>query len=284
MKLMNAAFLLLAAWLYFQTGAEAQSTNIIQTALQDRLHEIVAQVQAKAEAGKQDEADFTDELKSFDALIADEKGVKTDEAALISMLKAKLYLDVFRDYVKTAEILEQVSTNYPETENGKRALADLPGIQKMAAAQKIQDSLVVGSEFPDFAATDLHGHPLSVHALTGKVVLVDFWATWCPVCVTELPNLAAAYQKYHKDGFEVIGIDLDHDRDTLDTFLKKQAAMSWPQYFDGRGWTNTIATQYGVEALPFSVLIGPNGKIIARNLRGPEFEMAVAEALALQSK
>ena len=111
-------------------------------------------------------------------------------------------------------------------------------------------------------------------------VLVDFWATWCGPCRGELPNVIATYQKHHADGFEIIGVSLDSDRNTLDTFLKQTDGMTWQQYFDGQGWHNKLAVKYGVESIPFAVLVGPDGRIIGKSLRGEELEDAVAHALA----
>ncbi len=86
-------------------------------------------------------------------------------------------------------------------------------------------------------------------------------------------------KKHHNQGFEIIGVSLDSDRDTLDSFLKKQDGMTWPQYFDGQGWTNNLAVKYGVESIPFTVLVGADGKIIDKDLRGDDLENAVAKAL-----
>ena len=143
-----------------------------------------------------------------------------------------------------------------------------------------QSTLVVGTTFPDFIETDLNGNPLSASALKGKVVLVDFWATWCGLCVHELPNVIATYKKFHAQGFEVIGVSLDSDRAKLDDFLKEQNGMTWAQYFDGQGWQNKLARKYGVEAIPFTVLIGRDGKIIGTSLRAESLDAAVAAAIA----
>jgi thiol-disulfide isomerase/thioredoxin/uncharacterized protein YxeA len=252
----------------------AQSTNAI-----DQLNTLVQSVNAKIQAGKTSAADFTDELKGFDRLIARENGAKTDEAARIVFMKAMLYIQVLDETDQGETLIKQIKTDYPNTETGKKAAAILVFLDQQAAAKKIQDSLVAGSTFSDFAEKDLNGQPISVAGFKGKVVLVDFWATWCGPCREELPDLITVYKKYHAAGFEIIGISLDSDRDKLDAFLKQTDGMVWPEYFDGQGWTSKLAMKYGVEAIPFSVLIGPDGKIIGKSLFGDELEEAVAHAL-----
>jgi hypothetical protein len=95
-----------------------------------------------------------------------------------------------------------------------------------------------------------------------------------------LPNVIATYQKHHAEGFEVIGISLDRSRNALEAFLGQHDGMTYPQYFDGKGWSNKLAVKYGVRSIPFAVLIGPDGRIIARELRGEALETAVVNALA----
>jgi len=136
-----------------------------------------------------------------------------------------------------------------------------------------------GAAFPDFDEKDLAGNPLSIANFKGKVVLVDFWATWCPPCVAELPNVLKAYEEYHPKGFEIIGISLDKDRQKLDSFIK-QKQMTWPQYFDGQGWENKLSQKYGVNSIPATYLLDKEGKIIGSNLRGEALDAAVAKALA----
>jgi thiol-disulfide isomerase/thioredoxin len=281
MKLRNIACLLTAAWLASQTSVEAQPTNA-PTPTVAQFQQVMQQVQAKLSAGSTSEADLADELKGIDALVAGENGAKTDEAASMVFMKARIYLEVFKDYTKAVETMGILATNYPNTPFGQKAQEVLPEIIHAAKAQQIQDNLVAGTVFPDFTTTNLDGGPLSVGALKGKLVLVDFWATWCPPCVGEIPNLIATYQKHHHEGFEIIGVSLDENRSALDSFMKTHDGMTWQEYFDGQHWTNNLAVKYGVTKVPFNLLIGPNGRIIARDLRGPDLEMAVAEALALR--
>ena len=109
-------------------------------------------------------------------------------------------------------------------------------------------------------------------------MLVDFWATWCGPCVTEMPNVIKVYEKYHARGFEIIGISLDQDREALDGFTRENK-MTWRQYFDGQGWSNKVAKAWGVRSIPATYLIGPNGKIRAINLRGDDLDKKVGKLL-----
>jgi thiol-disulfide isomerase/thioredoxin len=130
----------------------------------------------------------------------------------------------------------------------------------------------------EIAFTDTQGNEFDLAKLKGKVVLVDFWATWCGPCVAEMPNVIAAYEKFHDKGFEIVGISLDQDKDSLLKFIEEQK-MPWPQYFDGKGWENEIAGRYGIRGIPATFLVGKDGKIAASNLRGGALEAKLAELL-----
>ncbi len=242
------------------------------------LKALVTQIQTKIRAGKTDEKDFAGELKNFDTLLAKHKNEKTDAVANILLLKATLYLEVFSDADNAKAAVIQLKKDFPQTKAAQGADQMLAMIDKQAAAMKIQRSLAVGSKFPDFSEKDIKGKPLSIANYKGKVVMLDFWATWCGPCVAELPNVIKTYQKHHGQGFEIIGISLDSDQQKLETFTK-QKQMTWQQYFDGKGWENKLAKKYGVEAIPATFLLDGQGKIIGKDLRGEALEAAVAKAL-----
>jgi peroxiredoxin len=243
------------------------------------LTNLIAKVNAKLEAGKRTETDLAPELKEFDAVVLKHKGEKTEEAAQILFMEAMLYLQVLENTDKGAELIKQIQRDYPDTKPGQNADKILASIQKQAEAKKVQDSLSKGNPFPDFEVTDTAGKPLSIAKHKGKVVLLDFWATWCGPCVHELPNVIKTYDTYHAKGFDVIGISLDKDREKLATFTKEKK-MPWPQYFDGLVWENKLAVKYGVNSIPATYLLDGKGVIIAKDLRGAALEQAVAKALA----
>jgi thiol-disulfide isomerase/thioredoxin len=116
----------------------------------------------------------------------------------------------------------------------------------------------------------LDGAEVDFTKLRGKVVLVDFWATWCGPSMAELPKLTAAYAKFHARGFEIVGISLDEDEDVLKRVLKSKK-IAWPQFFDGRGWESEIAHRFGVTALPTLWLVNKEGMLVEVN---PEADLA----------
>ena len=126
----------------------------------------------------------------------------------------------------------------------------------------------LGETAPDFTATDLDGKPVKLSDLHGKVVLLDFWATWCGPCVMEMPQIRRAYEKLGKRGnFVVVGISLDDNPDKVRGFLK-QRSFRWLQIVGGPAKENPIARSYHVEGIPANFLIDRDGKVVAKDLRG----------------
>lgn len=160
------------------------------------------------------------------------------------------------------------------------AFKAVPGIDKMIAHLDVLKNVAVGKKFTDFEMADANGkmHKLSEYVGNGKVTLIDFWASWCPPCRREMPNLVAAYKQYKNKGFEIIGISLDSKADAWAKGVK-DLNITWPQLSDLQGWKNSGAALYGVNSIPHTLLVDKDGTIIAKNLHGQQLDQKLQEVL-----
>ena len=143
----------------------------------------------------------------------------------------------------------------------------------------LKRSSLLGQPFAVSGVT-LDGSPFDWNQYKGKVVLVDFWATWCGPCLAEIPNIKKNLERYKSAGFEVVGVNLDDNAEDLKQFLSYQQ-LPWPSVISEnpqtRGWNHPLAEQCGVIAIPFLVLVGPDGKVLALNTRGEQLGEKLAE-------
>jgi thiol-disulfide isomerase/thioredoxin len=134
----------------------------------------------------------------------------------------------------------------------------------------------------EIKGTTLDGTPFDIVELKGKVVLVDFWATWCGPCIAEMPNVRKNYDLYHAKGFEVVGVSLDEDPAALTEFLKEHQTP-WITLFSAkeeeRGWENPTARYYGISGIPTVILVNQEGKVVSLNARGDQLGTLLAELL-----
>jgi len=153
--------------------------------------------------------------------------------------------------------------------------------KKETASEEIywNKNLKVGAAPPAFEAVDTKGNTIKLDDLKDKVVLLDFWATWCGPCREELPFVQAAYEKYHPEGFEIVGISFDEDRKELESFIAENN-MTWTQIFEGKMFKSEMNKDFQVQGIPFTLLIGRDGKIAAINPRSLMLEPEVEKALA----
>jgi peroxiredoxin len=135
-----------------------------------------------------------------------------------------------------------------------------------------------GQVAPEINLPSPDGKEIALSSLRGKVVLIDFWASWCGPCRKEMPNVVKAYAKFKNKGFEIYGVSLDQDKEHWVEAIKKDG-ITWPQVSDLQQWQSSVVKLYTIQGIPFTVLIDKEGKILAKNLRGEQLEAKLAEVL-----
>lgn len=156
---------------------------------------------------------------------------------------------------------------------------DLVGIKKSVEGQ-IPKSLWVGKQAPEISLPDTDGKKISLSSFRGKYVLVDFWASWCGPCRRENPNVVDAYNKFRSKNFTVLGVSLDRPGQK-DSWLKaiKDDNLTWTHISDLQYWNSEVVPLYGIQSIPFNVLIDPQGKVVAENLRGEALSQTLQQFL-----
>lgn len=205
---------------------------------------------------------------------------KTSPAVLAAMSR----LNIQNEMPLFVEVRDALKATIPHSEYYISFRDQVGRMEQQAAAMKMQqeqmarlDNLIpVGSDAPDFSQPDPDGRPISLSSLRGKVVLIDFWASWCKPCRMENPNVKRVYERFHPKGFEILGVSLDREKGAW-TGAIAQDGLPWKHVSDLAFWNNAAAQQYGVNSIPYTVLVGKDGKVIAKNLRGPALEEKLAE-------
>ncbi len=178
-------------------------------------------------------------------------------------------LDLDKDFAQYEAIVNQLDASFSGSPN-------VEGIKLQFQQNKLQKEalnfLAPGKVAPNFTQNDVNGNPIELASLKGKVVLLDFWASWCGPCRKENPNVVKLYAKYKDAGFTVLSVSLDKDKAAWLAAIDKDKLV-WPYHVsDLKYWSNEVAKQYQVSSIPFTALLDREGKIINTKLRGEDLE------------
>jgi thiol-disulfide isomerase/thioredoxin len=208
--------------------------------------------------------EHSDYLKAF---IDSNLESKVSILALFQAVKGENILNLYNDFEYYKKVRESFQNNWPKSSH-----------------TQLLNKIVVMAYAPDFTMEDIHGEEFSLNKHKGKVVLLDFWASWCKPCRTANPSMVELYEKYHHKGLEMVSISLDGTpqqstpKQDWEKAVKKDQ-LSWTQVSDLKGWESEIRNKYNFRSIPFTILIDQNGRIIGENLSEEILDSKIAEIL-----
>ncbi len=191
--------------------------------------------------------------------------------SLVALFTANNFLNPENDL----DILKKLADDYSQVQPTPTLAKGFIGQIKRVAG------LAVGELAPDFTLNSPEGKPVALSSLRGKFVLIDFWASWCGPCRMENPNVVRMYDKFKDKGFDIFGVSLDDNEKAWKTAIARDN-LKWQHGSELKKWNSGVAQAYGVNAIPATFLLDKDGKIIAKNLRGPALETKLTELLGAQ--
>jgi peroxiredoxin len=205
-------------------------------------------------------------------------GEKSPDSAL-EIADAYLYLSKSEEALNWLEKAAERGLIYYSVFDQRDIYKAIEGKRLDAIKDKIKSNLGIGEPVKAFNLSDLAGNTVSPEKFKGKVLLIDFWATWCPPCRKEIPNLKKDFAELNPKGFEILGISLDTDRKKLDDYIKDNN-LKWTMTYSGKGWKDDTVDKFGVHSIPSTWLVDKKGNLRHFGLRGEHLRTAVEELLS----
>lgn len=223
-------------------------------------------------------------LKPFEPIFADPTHADSSQVHSFENMVAHFISENKGSYVSPIALLQLMQVTHNAT-LGEKLYKELNAdVQRSSLALYVKNQIneakinAIGSEVPEFAQNDTSGKSISITSLRGKYVLIDFWASWCRPCREENPNVVNAFKKYASKNFTVLGVSLDQAKPAWLNAIKMDG-LTWTHVSDLKGWQNEVAGMFHITSIPQNILIDPQGKIIAKNLRGEALNNKLASLL-----